>query len=127
MGQKTLLVIDDNRAFAEFLKSFIEEQCGLTVLGVAGSGEEGLHLAETLRPAGVIVDLKMPGLSGLETIRRLRAQNEKLRILAVSMWNASQYVTAALGQGANGFVPKTSLSRDLIPALQDLFASLPPE
>jgi len=118
MGQETLVVIDDNRAFAEFLKSLIEEHCALTVVAIADNGESGVELTESLQPVGVIVDLSVPGLNGLETIRRLRAHDQDLRILAVSMWNASQYVSAALGQGANAFVPKTSLSRDLIPVLR---------
>jgi DNA-binding NarL/FixJ family response regulator len=87
-------------------------------VGAAGGGEEALALAQDLEPHIVLIDLAMPGLSGLETIPHLRAMLPEVGIIALTMLDTNSYWQAALAAGANDFVPKASLDTDLLPAIR---------
>jgi len=86
--------------------------------GPARGGEEALTQAQNLKPEVVLIDLHMPGLSGLETIPRLRAMLPEVSIIALTLLDAKVYRQAALAAGADDFVPKANLSTELLPAIR---------
>jgi len=114
----SVLLVDDNPAFLRIATRFLEEHEDVVVVGAAGGGEEALALAEDLQPDIVLIDLAMPGLSGLETIPHLRAVLPGVGIIALTMLDTNSYWQAALAAGADDFVPKASLDRDLLPAMR---------
>jgi DNA-binding NarL/FixJ family response regulator len=114
----SLLLVDDNPAFLRIVTRFLQQQDDLMVAGAARGGQEALALAQDLRPDIVLIDLAMPGLSGLETIPRLRAILPQVGIIALTMLDTNSYWQAALAAGANDFVPKASLDTDLLPAIR---------
>jgi DNA-binding NarL/FixJ family response regulator len=114
----SVLIVDDNPAFLRIVTRFLEEHDDVVVIGAAGGGEEALTLAQDLQPDIVLIDLAMPGLSGLATIPLLRAMLPEVGIIALTVLDISSYRQAALAAGVNDFVPKASLSTDLLPAIR---------
>ncbi len=118
MRSITVLLVDDNPGFLRIAARFLEQEEDVVVVGAAGGGEEALALARELEPDVVLVDLAMPGLSGLETMPRLRAMLPGVGIIALTMLDTSGYREAALGAEADDFVPKAGMDRDLVPAIR---------
>jgi DNA-binding NarL/FixJ family response regulator len=114
----SVLLVDDNPSFLRIATRFLEQHDDVVVVGAAGGGEEALALAQDLEPDIVLVDLAMPGLSGLETIPHLRAMLPEVGIIALTMLDTNSYRQAALEADANDFVPKASLDTDLLPAIR---------
>lgn len=120
MGPISVLLVDDNLTFLGILRRFLEEdhQNEVMVIGTAGCGAEGLALARSLRPHMILLDLRMPGLSGLETIPLLRSMLPGVGIIALTLWGANGYREAALAAGADDFVSKFAVNTDLLPAIR---------
>lgn len=114
----SVLLVDDNPAFLHLITRFLQEYDDVAVVGAAGGGEEALALAQDLQPDMVLIDLAMPGLSGLAAIPRLRAMLPEVGIIALTVLNTNSYWEAALAAGANDFVAKASLNTDLLPAIR---------
>ena len=114
----SILLVDDNPAFLRIATRFLQKHDDTVVIGTADGGEEALALAQDLQPDIVLVDLAMPGVSGLDTIPRLRAILPKVGIIALTVLDTNSYLQAAIEAGANDFVPKASLNTDLLPAIR---------
>ena len=119
-----VFLVDDHEAFLRIATEFLQRHHDeLTVVGAARGGAEALTQAQDLQPQVILVDLNMPGLSGLETIPRLRAMLPEARIIALTLLDAKVYRQAALAAGADDFVPKSNLSTDLLPAIRRVVGS----
>jgi DNA-binding NarL/FixJ family response regulator len=118
MNPISVLLVDDNPRFLRIATRFLQEHDDVVVVGAAGGGEEALTLAQELQPDIVLIDLAMPGLSGLETIPRLQAMLPKVGIIALTVLDTDSYRQAALAAGADDFVPKPGLNTDLLPAIR---------
>jgi DNA-binding NarL/FixJ family response regulator len=114
----SVLLVDDNPAFLRIAARFLQEHGDVAVVGAAGGGEEALAMAQDLQPDIVVIDLAMPGLSGLEAIPRLWAVLPGVSIIALTVLDTNSYREAALAAGANDFVAKVSLNTDLLPAIR---------
>jgi len=114
----SVLLVDDNPSFLRLVTRFLQEHDDIVVVGTADGGEEALALAQDLQPDIVLIDLAMPGLSGLEAIPRLRAVLPAAGIIALTVLNTNSYLQASLEAGANDFVAKASLNTDLLLAIR---------
>ena len=116
----SVVLVDDSPTFLRILTRFLQEHSHkqVAVVGAAAGGAEVLAQAQDLRPDIVLCDLTMPGLTGLETIPRLRAALPDVGIIALSCHEANGYRQAALEAGADEFIPKASLATDLLPAIR---------
>jgi DNA-binding NarL/FixJ family response regulator len=117
--QTTILIVDDNITFVGIVSRFLREQPGLDVVGTANSGAEGIKQAVELHPQVILLDLVMPGLAGLYTLPRLRQQAPDSAVIVLTLLEGEGYEEAAKDAGADGFVPKSRLYTDLIPAIRD--------
>jgi DNA-binding NarL/FixJ family response regulator len=118
MNPISILLVDDNPSFLRIATRFLQEHDDVVVVGTAGGGEEALALAEDQQPDIVLIDLAMPGLSGLATIPLLRIVLPEVGIIALTVLDTNGYRQAALAAGANDFVPKANLDTDLLPAIR---------
>jgi two-component system nitrate/nitrite response regulator NarL len=118
MDAISVLLVDDNPTFLRIATHFLQEHDEIVVVGVARGGEEALANVQDLRPQVILIDLIMPGLTGLETIPRLRNALPEVGIIALTVLDNDGYRQAALAAGANDFVSKAAMSTDLLPAIR---------
>ncbi|EME98177.1 response regulator [Streptomyces mobaraensis] len=101
-----VLLVDDHQVVRKGLRTFLEIQDDIEVVGEAGDGAEGVARAEELRPDVILMDVKMPGTDGIEALRRLRALDSPARVLVVTSFTEQRTVIPALKAGAAGYVYK---------------------
>jgi len=120
MGDTGLRVViaDDHTVVRQGIRGVLEEVPGLEVVGEAGDGVEALALVDALSPDVVVLDVNMPGKSGLEVTRELRAAGHPVRVLILSMHDVPEYVLQAVRSGADGYVLKDVAPADLRDAVQ---------
>lgn len=101
-----VLLVDDHQVVRRGLRTFLEVQDDIEVVGEAADGAEGVERAEELRPDVVLMDVKMPGMDGIEALRRLRELDNPARVLVVTSFTEQRTVIPALRAGAAGYVYK---------------------
>jgi DNA-binding NarL/FixJ family response regulator len=92
------------------------------VVGTGADGAEGIRRVESLEPDLLVMDLEMPVLGGLEAAKEVRARFPHTRIVLMSMHESANWYTLSRESGADGFVPKHQLTRELLPLIERLFA-----
>ncbi|MFF4451942.1 response regulator [Streptomyces goshikiensis] len=105
-GRVRVLLVDDHQVVRRGLRTFLEVQDDIEVVGEASDGEEGIARAEELRPDVILMDIKMPGTDGIEALRRLRGLANPARVLIVTSFTEQRTVVPALRAGAAGYVYK---------------------
>jgi len=120
MEPLTMVLIEDSPIIIGLVTAFLEHtQVGLiTLAGAARSGPEGLELVERTRPSAVVVDLRLPGMSGLDVVRQLRAKDERVAIVVLSSADRDAFETPAVEAGADAYVGKDQVTSALVPALR---------
>ncbi|MFF9198145.1 response regulator [Streptomyces sp. NPDC014779] len=108
MAEKVIrvLLVDDHQVVRRGLRTFLEVQEDIEVVGEAADGAEGVARAEELRPDVVLMDVKMPGTDGIEALRKLRELANPARVLIVTSFTEQRTVVPALRAGASGYVYK---------------------
>lgn len=107
MGDRTrVLLADDHRLFREGVASLLERARDIELVGEAATGEEAVRLAEELLPDVVLMDLKMPGIGGIEATRSIVGRTPHTGVIVVTMFEDDESVFAALKAGARGYVLK---------------------
>jgi DNA-binding NarL/FixJ family response regulator len=117
-GPVRVLVVDDHAVVREGLRHVLTVAEGFSVVGEAANATEALSLAETVRPDVVLLDLTMPGMSGLEAAAELRRRASGARILVLSMHEQDEYVLAAVRGGADGYILKDASPAELRAAIR---------
>jgi two-component system invasion response regulator UvrY len=116
------LIADDHSIVRDGLKRILASTSDLQVVAEAASGDEALALVKAHDYDVVMLDMSMPGLSGIDLIKRLRLEKPKLRILVLSMHGESQYAARVLKAGAAGYLSKDSAAEALLGALRKIAA-----
>ncbi len=120
----TIVLADDHAAVRAGTRQLLESDAGLRVVAEASDGNEALSFAQAMTPDVLILDIQMPGKSGIEVARQVRALKLRCGILMVSAFDDAPYVKSALHSGANGYVLKTADVDELIQAVRDVHAGL---
>jgi signal transduction histidine kinase len=110
-----VMVVDDHAEFRESLVALLTTE-GLDVAGEASTGPEALETADRVNPDVVLMDVRMPGMDGIETTRRLRARHPDVGVVALTIQEDQQVVRDMLVAGAHGYVLKDSDGRDIVNA-----------
>jgi len=113
-----VLLVDDHELLRAGLRSRLEPEPGITVVGEADTAERAVLLARRLQPDLIVLDLLLPRKSGDEVIPELTEVAPQSRVLVVSSQAAPSSVRRALSAGAAGYLPKRSSDRDLVAAIQ---------
>ncbi len=119
-GTTRILIAEDHAILRDGLKSLLEKEPALEVIGEAVNGQEAVHMAVSQKPDLVIMDLSMPGTNGTEAIPLIKKRNNDIKIIALTVHNAEEYVRATLDAGADGYVLKEDSHRDLIAAIRNV-------
>ncbi|WP_124681933.1 response regulator [Candidatus Viridilinea mediisalina] len=114
----SILLVDDHPMVRGGLKTALGVVAGWTVIGEADNGQQGLALVQRCRPDILIVDLQMPGMSGMEVLRSVVASVPSTRVIVFSMHAEDAYVREALDLGAHGYVLKDADASELINAIR---------
>ena len=115
---KRIILADDHRVLVEGIANLIEEQEDLKVVGKAHHGEELLALLQREAADVVILDINMPGKSGMDICQTLRSTYPKLQILVLSMHQDAYHVQNMLEKGANGYITKNSTHHEMLLAIR---------
>jgi DNA-binding NarL/FixJ family response regulator len=113
-----VLVADDHAIVRSGIRHVLEGEPGFTVVGEASNGAEALALAEQLQPDVAVLDISMPGVSGLQTATELRRRWPDTRVLVLSMHDNSEYVLESLRAGVHGYLLKDSAAAELGAAIR---------
>ena len=113
MIRLTVLLADDHEEFLRVVAQHLEPH--FHVIQTAGNGQAMLDEAARLEPDVVVLDISMHGLNGIEAAKRLRARGSRAKIVFLTVHADQDYVRAALGAGAAGYVLKSELASDLLP------------
>ena len=117
-----VLLVDDHAVVRTGFRLLLQAQPGTTVVGEAASGEEACKRFLELKPDVVVMDLSMPGMGGLEALRRIRAHHPQARVLTLSAHDDPQHAQRALREGARGFLSKRSAPEALLEAITTVAA-----
>jgi DNA-binding NarL/FixJ family response regulator len=115
-----IFIVEDHPAFREGLVQIINTEEGLTVCGEAGTSDEALEKISLLEPELALVDITLPGKSGLELIKEIRAKGLKTKLLVVSMHDEALYANRVLRAGGDGYIMKQEDPDELINAIHDV-------
>lgn len=115
-----IVIAEDHALFRSGLKQILSLQKDLSVEGEAGSAEEALVLCENLKPELLLLDISLPGMSGIEAMAKFREICPEMKILIISMHGMPQYVRSAFTAGANGYLLKTADSDEFFLAIQTI-------
>jgi DNA-binding NarL/FixJ family response regulator len=113
---------DDHKAYRQRLRGLLDAEPGIRVVGEAEDGRALIRLVRELQPDGILVDVSMPSLSGIEATRQIVASFPGTKVIALSMHEDSEFVEAMLGAGASGYVLKDSALEELSTALRTVGA-----
>lgn len=117
-----VLIADDHTMVRESLVSVLQADGDVQVVAQAANGVEALEKALRTRPDIVVADLSMPGLNGIEVVRRLRESLPATRVLVLTMHQEDEYVLQAVRAGASGYLVKDSAAAELLAAVRSLHA-----
>jgi DNA-binding NarL/FixJ family response regulator len=115
-----VVIADDHQILREGLKQLLLAAGDLDVVGEAGDGHEVLERVRTLGFDVLLLDMSMPGKSGVELIKQVKAEKPKLRILVLSMHEEHQYAVRAIRAGASGYLTKESAAAQLVAAIRKI-------
>lgn len=113
-----VVIADDHRILREGLKQLLQSAPDLTVVGEAGDGHEVLAQVRGTDFDVLLLDMSMPGKSGMELIRQVKAERPKLRVLVLSMHEEHQYAVRSIRAGASGYLTKESAALELVAAIR---------
>ncbi|WP_405615849.1 response regulator [Streptomyces sp. NBC_01508] len=114
----TVLIADDQPLQRMGFRMLLESQEDMTLVGEASGGAEAVRLIARLHPDVVLMDVRMPGLDGIEATRRIVAAGSRTRVLILTTFDLDEYAYAALRAGASGFLVKDALPEELLSGIR---------
>ena len=115
-----VMLVDDSASFRMAAEQFVTEVCGVHVIGQADSGEAAVEMALRLRPEVILMDLAMGGINGIEAGRRIKAADETIKIVILTLNNGREYRELAQSLALDGFVSKTDFTATICSVIESL-------
>jgi len=116
-----VLVVDDHAILRDGIRSILESQEDIIVVGEANNGEEALTFVSNLLPDVVLMDISMPKTNGLEATRLIKERFPQVKVLILTQHDNREYIAPALAAGASGYVLKRSGRREMLNALRQVY------
>ena len=114
-------IVDDETLVREGIASLLEMQEGITVVGQASTGAEAIQMAAEVQPDVLLMDVRMPGMNGVEATRRICREPGRVRVLVLTTFAEDEYVFAALEAGAAGYLLKNADPEELARAIRRVY------
>ncbi len=121
-GKITVVVAEDHALVREGTREILAREPDLEVVGEAARGDEAVAVVRELRPQVVLMDMRMPGINGIEATRQVLAEQPGAKVVIVSAHEDEDYVREALASGASGYILKTAPARELVEAVRAVAA-----
>ncbi len=115
-------MVDDHDLVRMGISRMLEDVAGLTVVGEADSGESAVTQARALRPDVVLMDVRMPGIGGLEATRKLAQLDKHMKVIAVTVCNEEPFPSRLMQAGAAGYVTKGAALEEMVAAIKQVHA-----
>lgn len=117
-----ILLADDHTMIREALRVVLERESSMQVVAEAGDGETALQMVDEWTPDVVVMDVSMPGISGIEATRRLRSRHPDIKVLALSTYLEPSIIQQMLDAGANGYIGKSGAGIELLQGIRCVLA-----
>ena len=117
-----VLLADDHAVVRKGIRDFLEEDAQIQVQAEANDGQEAWALLAQQQPDVAVLDIRMPGLTGIELTERIKAHYPQVRVLILTAYDDEPYIFALLRAGADGYVLKTATSKELLHAVKTVAA-----
>jgi len=118
----SVLLVDDHSLVRRGFRRMLQDERDITVVGEAGDGPEAIRLAQQLRPRIIVMDCALPGMNGLEAMRRIIEISPESSVLMLSMHTEETLVRQALDSGARGYILKNAIDLELGTAIRKVMA-----
>ena len=116
-----VILADDHAVVRKGIREFLEDEHDIDVVGEAADGQTALELVSEHQPDVAVVDVQMPGMTGIEVTRQIKARHPKVRVLILTAYDDDPYIFALLQAGASGYILKTAGSVELIHAVRAVY------
>lgn len=117
-----VFLVDDHEIFRNGLKQLVDSEPDMEVVGEAGDGETALQILHTVSPDVIIMDIRMPGINGIETSEAILSRQPQARILFFSLYDSPDYVARALEMGASGYILKDTSNKIFLNAIRTVYS-----
>lgn len=118
----TITIVEDNQGTREGLKELLARAPGLTCVGAHSNGEEALRRIPAEKPDVVLMDINLPGMSGIECVARLKARSPQTQVLMLTTYEESDLIFNSLRSGASGYLLKNMAPAELVQAIEQVHA-----
>ena len=117
-----ILLVDDHQILREGLRSLLETQPDMKIVGEAGEGRTALQLVRSLHPDVIIMDVNMEGMDGIEVTRVIKREHPETKVLALSMFLRSSFVSEMFKSGASGYLLKENAFVEVVQAIKTVLS-----
>jgi two-component system NarL family response regulator len=118
MSDIRVLIVDDHPVVRTGIRNMLDPAVGISVVGEASTGSEALKMIESLQPAVVLLDMKLPDMSGIEVIKHIYEKKSTSRVLGLSSYDDREFISQLLNYGASGYLLKEEVPEYIIEAVR---------
>ena len=118
MSDIRVLIVDDHPVVRTGIRNMLDPAVGISVVGEASTGSEALQMIESLQPNVVLLDMKLPDMSGIEVIKQIYETKGKSRVLGLSSYDDREFISQLLNYGASGYLLKEEVPEYIIDAVR---------
>lgn len=122
MHKIKILLVDDHSLVRQGIKQILELEKDIKVIGQAADGEEAIEKVKELKPDIVLLDINMPKLNGIQTLRRLKDMDNTIKVMMLTFHKDKEYLYEIINIGADGYIIKDAESDSLIKAIRDVYS-----
>ncbi|NJB72831.1 DNA-binding NarL/FixJ family response regulator [Saonia flava] len=117
MSKTSIVLADDHFLVRDGIRALLEEEDNLTVIGEASNGKEAIEMVKKTNPDLLIIDIRMPEMTGIEAVEELKKQGEDVKCIILSMHDSEEYILKSVKAGANGYLLKDTGKSEFLKAI----------